>query len=153
MRRSSLILVALAAGMVACGGASAQTRPATWVNRILVEWDEIQRKEGWVPQGDMRPGSLATGAETRLDYPLAAGATYQFVVVCEPACGAGEVELLDPDRTRVGDPKPLTEMPKLQAAPSAAGTYSLRIAMTDCASATCAWSARIYSRRPTKSDK
>jgi hypothetical protein len=153
MRQSSLILVALAAGMIASGGASAQTRPATWVNRILVEWDEIQRKEGWVPQGEIRPGSLATGAETRLDYPLAAGATYQFVVVCEPACGAGEVELLDPDRSRVGEPKPLAEMPKLQAAPSAAGTYSLRIAMTDCSSATCAWSARIYSRRPTKSDK
>ena len=69
------------------------------------------------------------------------------MVVCEPGCGAGEVELLDPAGARVGDPKPLVEMPKLDAAPAAAGTYTLRVAMTDCASAACAWSARLYARR------
>ncbi|HEX8467006.1 MAG TPA: hypothetical protein VF620_04290 [Allosphingosinicella sp.] len=143
MRKLSLTLAALAG--VLAGAASAQTRPAAWVNRILVEWDEIQRKDGWAPQGEIRPGALASGAEARLDYPLAAGSAYRFVVVCEPACGAGDVELLDPAGARVGDPKPLVEMPKLEASPAAAGIYRLRVAMTDCASQTCAWSARLYS--------
>ncbi|HEX8309016.1 MAG TPA: hypothetical protein VF645_11435 [Allosphingosinicella sp.] len=143
MRKLSLALAALA-GLFG-GPAFAQTRPAAWVNRILAEWDEIQRKDGWTPQGEIRPGALANGAEARLDYPLAAGSSYRFVVVCEAACGAGEVELLDPAGARVGDPKPLVEMPKLDAAPAAAGTYRLRVAMTDCALETCAWSARLYS--------
>jgi hypothetical protein len=149
MRNLCLALAALTAGLASAGGAWAQTRPATWVNRILVEWDEIQRKDGWAPQGEIRPGTLASGAEARLDYPLAAAAAYRFVVVCEPACGAGEVELLDPAGARVGEAKPLVEMPKLDAAPVAAGTYRLRVAMTDCAAQTCAWSARLYSRVAT----
>jgi len=153
MRRTLLTLAALATGLAPAGAAWAKTGPATWVNRILVEWDEIQRKDGWAPQGEIRPGTLASGAEARLDYALAAGATYRFVVVCEPGCGAGEVELLDPAGTRVGDPKPLVEMPKLEAAPAAAGTYKLRVAMTDCSVETCAWSARLYAKRPAKPDK
>ncbi|HEU0097230.1 MAG TPA: hypothetical protein VFQ67_00515 [Allosphingosinicella sp.] len=153
MRAFGLALAAVAAGSVPAGGAGAKTDAPTWVNHILVEWDAIQRKDGWVPQGEIRPGALATGGEAKLDYPLAAGTTYRFVVVCEPGCGAGDVELLDPAGARVGDPKALVEMPKLDAAPAAAGTYRLRVAMTDCASATCAWSARLYARGLVKSDK
>jgi hypothetical protein len=145
MRRSSLALAVLAAGL-APAGAVAQTKPATWVNRILTEWDAIQKKEGWVPVGPLRPGALANGAEARLEYPLTAASAYRFVVVCEPACGAGDVELLDPSGARIGDPRPLAEMPKLEAASAAAGTHTLRVAMTDCASATCAWAARLYTK-------
>lgn len=145
MRGFGLALAALAAGL-APAGASAATDPPAWVNKILLEWDEIQRKDGWVPQGEIRPGSLASGAAASLDYPLAAATTYRIVVVCEPGCGAGDVELLDPAGARIGEAKALVEMPKLDAAPAAAGTYRLRIAMTDCASASCAWSARLYSR-------
>jgi hypothetical protein len=147
MRNLSLTLAAFAGALAPAGAASAKTAPATWVNRILVEWDAIQSKDGWAAQGEIRPGALANGAEARLDYPLAAGTTYRFVVVCEPGCGAGEVELLDSAGARVGDPKPLVEMPKLDAAPAAAGTYTLRVAMTDCATETCAWSARLYAKR------
>jgi hypothetical protein len=153
MRRFYLTLAALAAVLAPAGGLWAQTRPAAWVNRILAEWDEIQRKDGWAPQGEIRPGTLASGAEARLDYPLAAGTTYRFVVVCEPGCGAGEAELLDPAGARVGDPKPLVEMPKLDATPLAAGTYRLRVAMTDCATETCVWSARLYSAAPARPRK
>lgn len=153
MRKSILTLAALAAVLAPAGALRAQARPAAWVNRILLEWDEIQRKDGWAPQGEIRPGTLATGAEARLDYPLAAGTTYRVVVVCEPACGAGEAELLDPSGARVGDPKPLVEMPKLDAAPAAAGTYRLRVAMTDCGTESCAWSARLYSRAPAAPGK
>ncbi len=147
MRKFCLTLAAFAGALALAGAASAKTAPATWVNRILVEWDSIQSKDGWAPQGEIRPGALANGAEARLDYPLAAGTTYRFVVVCEPGCGAGDVELLDPAGARVGDPKPLVEMPKLDAAPATAGTYKLRVAMTDCATETCAWSARLYAKR------
>lgn len=153
MRNIGLITAALAVALAPADGAWGQSRPAAWVNRILAEWDEIQRKDGWMPQGEIRPGTLASGAEARLDYPLAAGTAYRFVVICEPACGAGEVELLDPAGARVGEAKPLVEMPKLDAAPAAAGTYRLRVAMTDCAADTCAWSARLYSSsgaRPRK---
>ncbi|MET1112155.1 MAG: hypothetical protein ABWX67_11575 [Allosphingosinicella sp.] len=153
MRKFSLALAAVAAGLAPAGGVSARTDAPAWVNRILVEWDAIQRKDGWVPQGEMRPGALASGAEARLDYPLAAGTIYRFVVVCEPGCGSGDVELLDPAGARIGDAKALVEMPKLEAAPAAAGTYRLRVAMTDCASAACAWSARLYAKGPGKSDK
>ena len=154
MLKSGLALAAaLATGVLPMASARAKTDPPTWVNRILVEWDEIQKKEGWVPQGGIRPGTLASGGEARLDYPLAAGTIYRFVVMCEPACGAGEAELLDPAGARVGDAKPLVEMPKLAAAPAAAGTYRLRVAMTDCAADTCAWAARLYAKRPSKSDK
>jgi hypothetical protein len=152
MRKTFLTLAAVAAGLAA-GAAWAKTAPATWVNHILVEWDAIQRKDGWAPQGEFRPGALASGSEARLDYPLTAGMTYRFAVVCEPACGSGEVELLDPTGARVGDPKPLVEMPRIEAAPASTGTYKLRVAMTDCASETCAWSARLYARRPTKAGK
>lgn len=153
MRNAILAFAAIAAGLAPAGGASAKTEPATWVKRILIEWDAIQRKEGWIPQGEVRPGALASGAETRLEYPMAAGATYRLVVVCEPACGAGEVELLDPAGTRVGEPRALVEMPKLEAAPAAAGTYILRVAMIDCAADSCAWAARLYGKaaaRPRK---
>lgn len=149
MRKSILTLATLAAVLAPAGVLQAQTRPAAWVNRILLEWDEIQKRDGWAPQGEIRPGTLATGAESTLDYPLSGGTTYRIVVVCEPACAAGEAELLDPAGTRLGEPKPLVEMPKLDAAPAAAGTYRLRVAMTDCASQTCAWSARLYSKAPT----
>jgi hypothetical protein len=149
MLKSNLTLAALAAGLAAAGTASAQTAPATWVNRILVEWQEIQGKEGWAPVGNARPGTLAGGAETRLDFQLAAGRAYRFVVVCEPGCGAGDVELLDPAGARVGDPKPLVEMPRIEVTPAAGGAYRLRVAMTDCGSAACAWSAQLYSKAPT----
>jgi hypothetical protein len=140
-------LVAAAAGLLApVGAASAKTDPATWVKRILIELDSLYRKQGWVAQGEQRPGALATGQEARLDFPLAAGA-YRFVVICEPDCGAGEVELLDPSGARVAGPGVLVEMPKLDTAPAAAGTYTLRVAMTDCAGETCAWSARLYAKR------
>jgi hypothetical protein len=148
MRKFSMTLAALAAVLAPAGTAGAQTRPAAWVNRILVEWDEIQRKDGWLPKGEIRPGTLSNGAQARLDYPLTAGTAYRFVVVCEPGCGAGDVELLDPAGARMGEPKPLVEMPKLEAAPPAAGTYTLRVAMTDCATQSCAWSARLYSKAP-----
>lgn len=153
MRKLCLTLAALAAVLAPAGGVGAQARPAAWVNRILIEWDEIQRKDGWAPQGEIRPGTLASGAEARLDYTLSPGTAYRFVVVCEPGCGAGDVELLDPAGTRVGDPKPLAEMPKLEAAPAAAGTYRLRVAMTDCSTETCAWSARLYAKAPTAPKK
>jgi len=151
MLRLGLALAGTAAWLATAGVALAQTVPATWVNRVLGEWDSIQAKDGWVPQGEVRPGSLASGSEARLEYPLAAGSTYRFVVVCEPNCGAGDVELLDPAGARVGEPKALVEMPKLDAAPAAAGTYVLRVAMTDCAAAACAWSARVYLQGPAKS--
>lgn len=147
-KKHILTLAALAAVPAPASQAWAQTPPAAWVNGILAEWDEIQRKDGWVPQGATRPGRLASGAEALLDYPLAAGTTYRLVVVCEPACAAGEAQLLDPAGARVGDPKPLVEMPKLEAAPAAAGTYRLRLAMTDCAADTCAWSVRVYAKAP-----
>jgi hypothetical protein len=153
MRQTCLTLAVFAACLTAAGPAAAKTEPAAWVNRILAEWDEIQGKDGWAPQGEIRPGTLASGAEARLDYPLAAGRTYRVVVVCEPACGAGEADLLDPSGSKVGETKALVEMPKLDAAPVAAGTYKLRIAMTDCAAETCAWSARLYVKRPAKPDK
>jgi hypothetical protein len=145
MRKLFLTLAGLAAGMAPVGPAGAKTEPAVWVNNILTEWEAIQKKEGWIPVGEVRPGSLASGAEARLEYPLAAGTNYRFVVVCEPACGAGDVELLDPAGARVGDAKPLVEMPKLAATPVAAGTYVLRVAMIDCIAESCAWTARLYS--------
>ncbi|HYW16420.1 MAG TPA: hypothetical protein VE891_09750 [Allosphingosinicella sp.] len=147
MRKLCLTLAACVAGLAAAA-ASAQTVPATWVNRILVEWQEIQAKEGWTPVAAARPGSLAGGAETRLEYALAAGSAYRFVVVCEPGCGAGEVELLDPAGARVGEAKPLVEMPRIEVTAAATGAYRLRVAMTDCASAACAWSAQLYSKTP-----
>jgi hypothetical protein len=138
---------ALAAALIAPPAAAwAQTDPATWVARILAEWDAIQAKDGWAPHGEVRPGRLANGAEARLEYPLAAGTTYRFVVICEADCGAGDVDLFDPSGAKVGDSKALVEMPKLEAAPAAAGTYRLRVAMTDCARESCAWSARLYTR-------
>ena len=141
-----ITLVAASALLVPAGAASATTERATWVKRILIELDSLYRKQGWIPQGEQRPGALASGKEARLDFPLAAGA-YRFVVICEPGCGAGEVELLDPAGARIAGPGVLVEMPKLDAAPAAAGTYALRVAMTDCAAETCAWSARLYSKR------
>ena len=153
MRKTGLAFAGIAAWLAAAGAASAQTDPATWVHRVLGEWDAIQAKDGWTPQGEVRPGRLASGAEARLEYPLSAGATYRFVVVCEPGCGAGDVELRDPAGARVGEPRALVEMPKVEAAPAAAGTYVLRVAMTDCATAACAWSARLYRKseaRPRK---
>jgi hypothetical protein len=146
-------LCATLAAFAAAGTASAQTAPASWVNRILVEWQQIQAKEGWTPVGAARPGALAGGAGTTLEFPLAAGAAYRFVVVCEPGCGSGEVELLDPAGARVAEPKPLVEMPRIEATPAAAGTYRLRVAMTDCASAACAWSAQLYSKAPGRPKK
>jgi hypothetical protein len=153
MRKIGLALAALAAWLAPAAAAWAKTDPATWVKRILVEWDAIQGKDGWAIQGDLRPGTLASGGEARLEYPLAAGRIYRFVVVCEAACGAGEVELLDPAGARVGDPKALVEMPKLDSAPTAAGTYVLKVAMTDCAAATCAWSARLYAKAEARSQR
>jgi hypothetical protein len=148
MRKSYLALAAVAGALAPGGAASAKTEPAVWVNRILGEWEQIQSSEGWAAAGEIRPGTLASGGEARLVYPLAAGIDYRFVVVCEPGCGAGEVELVDPAGARVGDPKPLVEMPKLQATPAAAGNYTLRVAMTDCSGEACAWSARLYSKGP-----
>lgn len=153
MRKLCLTLAAVGAGVGATGPVAAQTAPATWVNRILVEWREIQGKEGWASAGPARPGSLAGGSEARLEFPLEAGMAYRVVVVCEPGCGAGEVELLDPAGSRVGEPKPLVEMPRIETTPAAAGTYSLRVAMTDCATATCAWSAQLYSKAPARAGK
>lgn len=150
MRKSGLTLAALGAGLIAAGPALAQTSPTRWVNGILAEWTEIQAKEGWAPTGAARPGALAAGAEAGLEFPLATGASYRFVVVCEPGCGAGDVELLDPAGVRVGEAKPLVEMPRIEATPAAAGTYRLRVAMTDCATATCAWSAQLYSKGPER---
>jgi hypothetical protein len=150
MRKVGLALAGMAAWLAASGGAWAQTDPATWVHRVLGEWDSIQAKDGWTPQGEVRPGRLASGAEARLEYRLAGGSTYRFVVVCEPSCGAGDVELFDPAGARVGEPRALVEMPKVEAAPAAAGTYVLRVAMTDCAAAACSWSARLYVQGPTK---
>lgn len=144
MRISGLALAALAIGLVPAGAAWAQADRSAWVHRILGEWDAIQAQDGWRPQGEARPGTLASGAEARLDYALAAGSTYRFLVVCEPGCGAGEVELLDPAGARVGEPRALVEMPKVDSAPAAAGKYTLRVAMTDCAAASCAWTARLY---------
>lgn len=141
------MMAAMAAVLVPGAGAWAKAEPAVWVSRILVEYDAIQKKQGWAPQGEARPGALATGQEARLEFALAGGATYRFVVVCESACGAGEVELLDPAGARVGGPGVLVEMPKLEAAPAAAGNYTLRVAMTDCAGETCAFSARLYAKR------
>lgn len=143
--RIRMMALALAATVSA---ASAATDTATWLKRILAEYDSIQQKQGWSPQGEARPGALATGREASLDFDLAGGVAYRFVVICEPACGAGEVELLDPAGARVGEPGVLVEMPKLPAAPAAAGRYRLRVAMTDCAAAApCAWSARLYAKR------
>jgi hypothetical protein len=136
--------IALLAAPVA---AWAKVEPAAWVERILLEYDSLQKKQRWVPEGDARPGSLASGGEARLDFALAGGIAYRFVVLCEPACGAGEVELLDPAGARVGAEGVLVEMPKIETAPAAAGRYTLRVAMTDCAAEACAWSARLYARR------
>ena len=143
MRTIAAVLAVLAPG----GGAWAKAEPAAWVSRILSEYDSIQKKQGWAPQGEARPGALATGQEARLEFELAGGAAYRFVVVCESACGAGEVELLDPAGARVGGPGVLVEMPKIEAAPAAAGNYKLRVAMTDCAAEACAFSARLYAKR------
>jgi hypothetical protein len=147
MRKRMMAVAAMAAVLAPGAGAWAKTEPAAWVRRILIEYDAIQKKQGWSPQGEARPGALATGGEARLEYALDGGIAYRFVVVCESACGAGAVELLDASGARVGGPGVLVEMPKIEAAPAAAGTYALRVAMTDCAAETCAWSARLYAKR------
>lgn len=145
--RRAWMAVGAAAALATAGAAQAKTDPVTWIKRILFEMDAIQKKNGYAPEGEARPGALATGGEARLEFALTGAAAYRFVVVCESACGAGEVELLDPAGARVGAPGLLVEMPKLEAAPTAAGSYVLRVAMTDCASDTCAWSARLYAKR------
>jgi hypothetical protein len=147
VRIVAMAILAAAVLVAPTGALRAKTDPGTWVSRILVELDSIQRKQGWLAQGEARPGSLASGGEAKLDYPLAAGSAYRFVVICESACGAGEVELLDPAGARVGEPRALVEMPKIEAVAATAGNYVLRVAMTDCASARCAWSARLYAKR------
>jgi hypothetical protein len=147
MRKSLIAIAASAALLAPAGAAWAKTDPAAWVQRILFEMDAIQKGKGYLPQGEARPGALASGGEARLEFALAGGTAYRFVVVCESACGAGEVVLLDPAGAPVAGPGVLVEMPKLEAAPAAAGHYVLRVAMTDCASESCAWSARLYARR------
>ncbi|MEA3066236.1 MAG: hypothetical protein QOJ27_2697 [Sphingomonadales bacterium] len=139
--------VAFALALLVASAAWAKTDPVTWMKHILVEMDAIQKKDGYAPEGETRAGALATGGEARLEFALAGGAAYRFVVVCESACGAGEVELLDRAGARIAGPGVLVEMPKLEAAPAAAGTYILHVAMTDCAAASCAWSARVYAKR------
>lgn len=147
MRKDAAAILAGVALLASAAGAWAKTEPAAWLERILVEMDSIQKKQGWTAEGPARPGDLATGGEARLDYALAAGGAYRFVVICDPACGAGEVELLDPAGTRVAGPGILVEMPKLEAVVAGAGTYRLRVAMTDCAAESCAFSARLYAKR------
>ncbi|MEA3052351.1 MAG: hypothetical protein QOG72_1254 [Sphingomonadales bacterium] len=147
MRKSLIAIAASAALLAPAGSASAKVDPATWVQHILLEMDAIQKGNGYRPEGEMRPGALASGGVARLEFALAGGTAYRFVVVCESACGAGEVMLLDPAGTAIAGPGVLVEMPKLDAAPAAAGNYTLRVAMTDCASESCAWSARLYARR------
>lgn len=147
MRRAKLVVWAALAMLAPLPAAAAKADPATWVKRILVEMDAIQKKNGYTPEGEARSGTLSTGGETRLEFVLAGGTPYRFVVVCESACGAGEVELLDPAGARVAGPGVLVEIPKLETAPAATGKYGLRVAMTDCAADTCAWSARLYARR------
>jgi hypothetical protein len=147
MRKLLIATAASCALLAPAGAAWARLEPATWVQRIVSEMDSIQKRNGYQPEGEARPGALATGGETRLEFALAAGTAYRFVVVCESACGAGEVVLLDPAGAQVAGPGVLVEMPKLEAAPAAAGNYTLRVAMTDCASESCAWSARLYARR------
>jgi hypothetical protein len=146
MRLQNLMFAALAAGLAAAS-AQAATDPASWVRRILAEMDEIQEGNGYRAEGEPRPGSLATGGEARLEFALAGGPAYRIVLVCEAACAAGEDELLDSAGLRVAGPGVLVEMPKLDSAPAATGKYVLKVAMTDCASTSCAWSARLYARR------
>jgi hypothetical protein len=144
--RKRMMAMALAV-LTPGGGAWAKTDPVTWLKHILVEMDAIQARNGYGPEGETRAGALATGGEARLEFALAGSRAYRFVVICQSACGAGEVELLDPAGARVAGPGVLVEMPKLDAAPAAAGTYVLRVAMTDCAVEACAWSARLYAKR------
>lgn len=153
MRKRMAAIGAAAVLAAPMGGVSAKTDPATWVKRIVVELDVINRRQAWAPVGEARPGTLAGGAEARLEFPLAAGTDYRFVVVCEPLCGAGEVELLDPAGARVSEPGLLVNMPAIQASPPAAGAYVLRIAMTECAADSCAWSARLYSKAVARGRK
>jgi hypothetical protein len=126
---------------------SAKTDPATWVKHIETELDAINRKQKWLPEGEARGGVLAAGGEARLDYALAPGTAYRLILVCEQDCAAGEAELIDPSGAGLGDPKPLVNMPAFEATPPSAGTYALKVRMTDCAVAQCVWSARLYARR------
>ena len=132
--------------LAAAGTASAATDPAAWVKRILAD-DSIQINQGWAPQGEPRPAASWPAARTRGSISRLTSRHLPLRRPVRSGLRGRRGRAARPGQRRVGEPGVLVEMPKIEASPVAAGTYSLRVAMTDCASDECAWSARLYAKR------
>lgn len=78
--------------------------------------------------------------------PMAAGKPYLIFAVCDGDCKVVDLTLLDSAGAEIKTDTDSGDFPVLDFTPTTAGTFTVRIKMTDCALAPCYAGARVYQK-------
>lgn len=78
--------------------------------------------------------------------PMTAGKPYLIFAVCDGDCKVVDLTLIDSAGAEIKTDTDSGDFPVLDFTPTAAGTYTVRMKMTDCALAPCYAGARVYQQ-------
>lgn len=78
--------------------------------------------------------------------PMAAGKPYLIFAVCDGDCEVVDLTLLDNSGAEIKTDTDSGDFPVLDFTPTAAGTYTVRMKMTECKLAPCYAGARVYQQ-------
>lgn len=78
--------------------------------------------------------------------PMSAGKPYLIFAVCDGDCKVVDLTLLDSAGAEIKADTDSGDFPVLDFTPTAAGTYTVRMKMTECSLAPCYAGARVYQK-------
>lgn len=106
---------------------------------------QVSRNQGLSATGWSQRGTLGEGATAGFTLRLDAGRSYQLVGACG-GCSDMDLQLLDAAGREADKDDLPDETPVVLVKPGKTQNYTLRVTMSGCASASCAWGVAAYSK-------
>jgi len=137
-----LFLLAAAAATLAAAPAQAQLDPT--VKTQLDSAAVLMRNNGHTLKQAPAGGSLAAGAEDRVELRLAGGSSYIIVGSCDSDCSDLDMVLTDSQGAEVDSDLELDDVPMVVVEVPANTTYTLTVKMATCGTATCNYGYAVF---------
>ncbi len=149
MKRTLAALAAIiAAACLCCAGAWAQTpNPhARELARQLAGPEMRLRELGFARVAGPISGAAPAGAAAHFPMTLRAAEVYAVLGVCEGACAAMDVRIIDPAGAVLSERAVTRAPPAFVVRPTRTGAHRIEVRMDECAAQTCAFAFNIYGR-------
>jgi len=126
------------------GGSVAAAVQASEVESMLGVATRAYAQKGYAPAGWEKFGTLANATDLRVTIALKPGKSYQIVAACDKKCSDLDLQLFDAAGKEVDFDAQDDDFPIVAANAGIVQPYTLRIVMSACSQASCAFGAKAF---------